>query len=122
MQGKEKPEYSYQNQLSDQSAQTDQTNSSRDGRAVASLVLGIVSLVLLPIALITLITAIIGLILSSIVLKENPHDGMAKAGKVMCIIALCIEGFLIVVPFLIFMIPGVIMALFTFISMIFSWS
>lgn len=119
MQGKEKPEYSYQNQLSDQSAQTDQTNSSRDGRAVASLVLGIVSLVLLPIAL---ITAIIGLILSSIVLKENPHDGMAKAGKVMCIIALCIEGFLIVVPFLIFMIPGVIMALFTFISMIFSWS
>lgn len=119
MQGKEKPEYSYQNQLSDQSAQTDQTNSSRDGRAVASLVLGIVSLVLLPIAL---ITAIIGLILSSIVLKENPHDGMAKAGKVMCIIALCIEGFLIVVPFLIFMIPGVFMALFTFISMIFSWS
>lgn len=117
MQGKEKPEYSYQNQLSDQSAQTDQTNSSRDGRAVASLVLGIVSLVLLPIAL---ITAIIGLILSSIVLKENPHDGMAKAGKVMCIIALCIEGFLIVVPFLIFMIPGVFMALFTFISMIFS--
>lgn len=116
MQGKEKPEYSYQNQLSDQSAQTDQTNSSRDGRAVASLVLGIVSLVLLPIAL---ITAIIGLILSSIVLKENPHDGMAKAGKVMCIIALCI---LIGVPFLIFMIPGVIMALFTFISMIFSWS
>lgn len=119
MQGKEKPEYSYQNQLSDQSAQTDQTNSSRDGRAVASLVLGIVSLVLLPIAL---ITAIIGLILSSIVLKENPHDGMAKAGKVMCIIALCIKGFLIVVPFLIFMIPGVFMALFTFISMIFSWS
>lgn len=117
MQGKEKPEYSYQNQLSDQSAQTDQTNSSRDGRAVASLVLGIVSLVLLPIALITLITAIIGLILSSIVLKENPHDGMAKAGKVMCIIALCI---LIGVPFLIFMIPGVFMALFTFISMIFS--
>lgn len=114
MQGKEKPEYSYQNQLSDQSAQTDQTNSSRDGRAVASLVLGIVSLVLLPIAL---ITAIIGLILSSIVLKENPHDGMAKAGKVMCIIALCI---LIGVPFLIFMIPGVFMALFTFISMIFS--
>ena len=89
----------------------------RDGRAIASMILGICSLVL-PIG--GLATAIIGLILGLNVLKTNPHDGMAKAGKVMCIISLCIYGLMVIIPLLFFVIPALFVGLLGLIGAVFS--
>jgi hypothetical protein len=70
-----------------------------NGKAVASLVLGIISLVFIffgTFAFIGMIMAIIGLVLGIQAKKENPADGKAKAGVVLSIIglALCALTFL----------------------------
>ncbi|NLP35113.1 MAG: hypothetical protein GX359_07960 [Clostridiales bacterium] len=70
-----------------------------NGKATASLVLGIISLVFIffgTYAFLGIILAIIGLILGIQAKKENPNDGKAKAGVVLSIIglALCALTFL----------------------------
>lgn len=62
-----------------------------NGKATASLVLGIISLVFIffgTFAFIGMILAIIGLILGIQAKKESPADGKAKAGVVLSIIGL----------------------------------
>ncbi|NLL00081.1 MAG: DUF4190 domain-containing protein [Clostridiales bacterium] len=64
-----------------------------EGKAIASLVLGIISLVFVffgTFAFIGMILAIIGLILGISAKKENPEDGKAKAGVVLSIISLAL--------------------------------
>ena len=68
-------------------------DNKSDGKATASLVLGIVSLVFIffgTFAFIGMILAIIGLVLGISAKKENPEDGKAKAGIVLCIIGLAL--------------------------------
>lgn len=65
--------------------------NNNNGKATASLVLGIVSIVFIffnVYAFIGLILAIIGLIIGIQAQKESPENGMAKAGVVLCIIGL----------------------------------
>lgn len=67
--------------------------NNNNGKAVASLVLGIISLVFIffgTFAFIGMILAIIGLILGISAKKESPEDGKAKAGVVLCIIGLAL--------------------------------
>lgn len=67
--------------------------NKNEGKAIASLVLGIISLVFIffgTFAFIGMILAIIGLILGISAKKENPEDGKAKAGVVLCIIGLAL--------------------------------
>lgn len=67
--------------------------NNSNGKAVASLVLGIISLVFIffgTFAFIGMILAIIGLILGISAKKENPEDGKAKAGVVLSIIGLAL--------------------------------
>ena len=64
-----------------------------NGKAVASLVLGIISLVFIffgTFAFIGMILAIIGLVLGISAKKDNPEDGKAKAGIVLSIIGLAL--------------------------------
>lgn len=64
-----------------------------DGKATASLVLGILGLVFVffgTFAFIGMILAVIGLILGVAAKKENPDDGKAKAGVVLSIISLAL--------------------------------
>lgn len=64
-----------------------------NGKAVASLVLGIISLVFIffgTFAFIGMIMAIIGLVLGISAKKDNPEDGKAKAGVVLSIIGLAL--------------------------------
>lgn len=73
--------------------------NKNEGKALASLVLGIISLVFIffgTFAFIGMILAIIGLILGISAKKENPEDGKAKAGVVLSIIglALCALSFI----------------------------
>lgn len=73
--------------------------NQNNGKAVASLVLGIISLVFIffnTFAFIGMILAIIGLVLGIQAKKENPADSKAKAGVVLSIIglALCAITFL----------------------------
>ncbi|MDD4112657.1 MAG: DUF4190 domain-containing protein [Herbinix sp.] len=68
-------------------------DNKSDGKATASLVLGIVSLVFIffgTFAFIGMILAIIGLVFGISAKKENPEDGKAKAGIVLCIIGLAL--------------------------------
>ncbi len=74
-------------------------NNQSNGKAMASLVLGIISLVFIffnVYAFIGMIMAIVGLILGIQVKKENPDDGKAKAGVILSIIglALCAVTFI----------------------------
>jgi hypothetical protein len=74
-------------------------NNQNDGKAVASLVLGIISLVFIffgQFAFLGIIMAIIGLVLGIQVKKADPNNGKAKAGVVLSIIglALCALAFL----------------------------
>lgn len=73
--------------------------NKNEGKAVASLVLGIISMVFIffgTFAFVGMILAIIGLILGISAKKENPEDGKAKAGVVLSIIglALCALSFI----------------------------
>ncbi|MDF2543984.1 MAG: putative rane protein [Herbinix sp.] len=73
--------------------------NQRNGKAIASLVLGIVSLVFIFFgygALLGLAMAIVGLVLGIQAKKENPNNGQAKAGVILCIIGLglCALSFL----------------------------
>ncbi len=64
-----------------------------EGKATASLVLGIISLVFIFVgsfAFIGMILAIIGLVLGISAKKENPEDGKAKAGVILSIIGLAL--------------------------------
>ena len=64
-----------------------------NGKATASLVLGIISLVFIffgTFAFIGMIMAIIGLVLGISAKKDNPEDGKAKAGIVLSIIGLAL--------------------------------
>lgn len=66
-----------------------------DGKATASMVLGIISLVFIFFniyAFIGLILAIIGLILGIQAKKANPENGQAKAGVVLCIIGIVLTS------------------------------
>lgn len=66
-------------------------DNNNNGKATASLVLGIVSLVFIffnVYAFVGLILAIIGLVLGIQAKKETPENGMAKAGIVLSIIGL----------------------------------
>lgn len=62
-----------------------------NGKAVASLVLGIVGLIAWLIPLIGLPVAITGLVLASKVRKSLTPSSMANAGYVLCIIALILS-------------------------------
>lgn len=69
-------------------------NQGNDGRAVASLVLGIISLVTMftgTFAIVGVVLSIIGLILGIKSKKDNP-SGMATAGIVLSIIALVLTA------------------------------
>lgn len=75
-----------------------------NGKAVTSMILGIVSLV---IPFVGLITGIIGLILANSSLKEiklynQEGKGMAIAGKVCSIIAICMYAIAILIFIIIF--------------------
>lgn len=62
-----------------------------NGKATASLVLGIISLVFIffgTYAFIGMILAVIGLVLGIQAKKESPDDGKAKAGVILSIIGL----------------------------------
>ncbi|NLK28946.1 MAG: hypothetical protein GX306_11495 [Clostridiales bacterium] len=62
-----------------------------NGKATASLVLGIISLVFIffgTYAFIGMVLAIIGLVLGIQAKKESPDDGKAKAGVILSIIGL----------------------------------
>jgi uncharacterized membrane protein len=74
-------------------------NNQSNGKATASLVLGIISLVFIFFniyAFIGVIMAVVGLILGIQAKKENPADSRAKAGVILSIIglALCALTFL----------------------------
>ena len=62
--------------------------------AVAGLVLGIVGLVLSWSPFVSLVMAIVGVTLSALARKKQP-TGMATAGLVLNIIALCLSGLLV---------------------------
>lgn len=69
--------------------------NNNEGKATASLVLGIISLVFIffnVYALIGLILAIIGLVLGMQVKKEQPESTNAKVGVVLCIIGIALCG------------------------------
>lgn len=66
-----------------------------NGKATASLVLGIISLVFIFFgiyAFIGFILAVIGLILGIQVKKTDPGNGHAKAGVILCIIGLALTA------------------------------
>lgn len=68
-------------------------NQTNNNKATASLVLGIISLVFIffnVFAFVGMILAIIGLVLGIQVRKEDPSDGKAKAGVILCIIGLAL--------------------------------
>ncbi len=61
-----------------------------NGKAIASLVLGIVSAVMWLVSLVGIPTSIIGLILGAQARKQSPaNSGLGTAGMVLCIIFLC---------------------------------
>lgn len=76
-----------------------QVNQS-NGKATGSLILGIISLVLILVGifipvivhLVGTILSIIGLVLGIQAKKIDPENGQAKAGVVICIIALILNG------------------------------
>ena len=73
--------------------------AQKNGKAVASLVLGIVSAICIFFgygALIGIVCAIVGIVLGTNAKKEEPENGMAKAGVILSIVslALCIVTFI----------------------------
>lgn len=78
-------------------------NSSKDGRAITSLVLSVSSL-MVPFG--GFILAIIGLIFGINALKEDPNNGMARAGKIISIFSLCFSVLFGIVLMLLLLIPG----------------
>lgn len=86
----------------------------KDGRAVASMVLGICSLVF-PFG--GVILAIIGLVLGRISINQSGDSGMAKAGVVMSIISLCLY---LAVPLLIFVFIVIIPTILALIAGLFA--
>lgn len=71
-------------------------NKNNEGKATASLILGIISLVFIFFniySFIGLILAIIGLVLGMQVKRDQPELGNAKAGVVLCIIGIVLCAF-----------------------------
>lgn len=70
-------------------------NNYSENKAIASLVLGIISLVFIFFgyySFIGIILAIIGLVIGIQAKNDNPDDGKAKAGVILCIIGLSLSA------------------------------
>lgn len=66
--------------------------SNENGKAIASMVLGIVSLILILFggSVIGIILAIVGVVLGNSVKKVDPTNGYAKAGRILSWIGLIV--------------------------------
>lgn len=82
-----------------------------NGKAVATLILGIISLIMIFTgvgSVAGIILAIVGVVLGNQVKRVDPSNGMAKAGRVLCWIGLIL---CIIVAILLFAACGLIVSL-----------